>query len=366
MEPYRVLNPDGSLVGQKEPAMPMGLIETAFEKMLFARVLDDRLLGLQRQGRIGFYGTATGQEAAIIGSGLALRPEDWVFPALREGMVALLRGYPLSQFLAQVIGNSLDIQKGHQMPCHYSWKPANFVAWSSCIGTQLPQAVGAAMAAKIRKDPIGVIAYLGDGATSEGDFHAAMNFAGVNRSPVVFFCQNNQWAISVPVSRQTISESIAIKARAYGFSGTQVDGNDLLAVYETTLQAMERARRGEGPTLIEAVTYRMGGHSSSDDPTRYRDTKEVEHWLALDPLERVRRFLAPRGKWSQEREQATAATLRNAIDKELSVVEASPPPTLQTLMEDVFERPPWHLEEEFEDLKARRSSGTETLGKFPL
>ncbi|OGF55571.1 MAG: 3-methyl-2-oxobutanoate dehydrogenase, partial [Candidatus Fraserbacteria bacterium RBG_16_55_9] len=244
--------------------------------MTFVRLLDGRMLNLQRQGRIGFYGVATGEEAAVIGSAYPLQRQDWIFPALRQGGAALLKGMPLKYYIAQCYGNSLDVQKGRQMPCHYSYKPAHFVAWSSCIGTQLPHAVGVAWAAKLKKDPLVVMAYMGDGATSEGDFHVSLNFAGVFKLPVVFFCQNNQWAISIPFSRQTASESIAVKAKAYGFDGLQVDGNDVLAVHQVASEAVEKARDGGGPTLIEAITYRMEGHSSSDDPTRYRDESEVQ------------------------------------------------------------------------------------------
>ncbi|HSE39303.1 MAG TPA: thiamine pyrophosphate-dependent dehydrogenase E1 component subunit alpha, partial [Acidobacteriota bacterium] len=189
------------------------------------------MLTLQRQGRIGFYGTATGEEAAVIGSAFALKPDDWIFPALRQGGAALLRGYPLVEYISQCMGNAADKTKGRQMPSHYCSRPANFVSWSSCIGTQIPHAVGAAWAMKIQGHKNVAVAYMGDGATSQGDFHVAMNFAGVFKVPVVFFCQNNQWSISVNIKQQTASETISMKAEAYGFKGVTVDGNDVLAVY---------------------------------------------------------------------------------------------------------------------------------------
>src|SRR5262245_9601584 len=223
-----------------------------YSEMLRLRILDQRMLTLQRQGRIGFYGTATGEEAAVIGSAFALRADDWIFPALRQGGAALLRGYPLVEYISQCMGNSMDATKGRQMPSHYCYRPANFVSWSSCIGTQIPHAVGAAWAMKIEKKDSIAVAYMGDGATSEGDFHVAMNFAGVFKIPVVFFCQNNQWSISVNIKQQTASESIAIKAVAYGFEGVRVDGNDVLAVYQATKEAVDNARQGKGPSLIEA------------------------------------------------------------------------------------------------------------------
>src|SRR5262245_14664787 len=204
-----------------------------YRTMALIRVLDQRMLNLQRQGRIGFYGTATGQEAAVVGSAAALEDHDWIFPALREGGAALHRGYPLERLICQLIGNAGECSLGRQMPCHYSFREGGYVSVSSVIGTQIPQATGAAMAARIRKDPVVVMGYLGDGATSATDFHTALNFAAVFAAPVVFLCQNNQWAISVPFSKQTASEGVAVKAEAYGMPGVAVDGNDLAAVYQT-------------------------------------------------------------------------------------------------------------------------------------
>ena len=347
----QVLKADGSCEQKLEPTLSESDLKKIYRAMLLIRLLDTRMMGLQRQGRIGFYGVATGEEAAVIGSAYALKREDWIFPALRQGGAALLRGYPLKLYIAQCMANSLDVQKGRQQPCHYSYKPANFVAWSSCIGTQLPHAVGAAYAAKLKKDPIVMMAYLGDGATSEGDFHVAMNFAGVWKVPVVFFCQNNQWAISVPFSIQTASENIAIKAKAYGFEGIQVDGNDVLAVYEVTKEAVEKARSGGGPTLIEAVTYRIGGHSTADDPTRYRDEREVAEWKKRDPIERFKLYLKKKGIWDQKYEEQLQAEIEQEISQAIKEAEAAPPPAPQTLFEDVYKEMPWHLKEQLDNLR---------------
>ncbi len=347
----QVLKADGSCEKKLEPDLSESDLKKIYRAMLLIRLLDARMMGLQRQGRIGFYGTATGEEAAVIGSAYALKREDWIFPALRQGGAALLRGYPLKLYIAQCMANSLDVQKGRQQPCHYSYKPANFVAWGSCIGTQLPHAVGAAYAAKLKKDPIVVMAYLGDGATSSGDFHAAMNFAGVWRVPVVFFCQNNQWAISVPRRIQTATETLAQKALAYGFEGIQVDGNDLLAVYKVAKEAVEKARSGGGPTLIEAVTYRIGGHSTADDPTRYRNEREVEEWKKKDPIERFKLYLKKKGIWSEKYEEQLQAEIENEISQAIKEAEAAPPPAPQTLFEDVYKEMPWHLKEQFASLQ---------------
>ncbi len=326
-------------------------LQELYRWLVLVRVLDQRMLNLQRQGRIGFYGTVTGEEAAVIGSAYALTPQDWIFPALRQGGAALMRGMPLALYIAQCYGNSLDIQQGRQMPCHYSYKPAHFVAWSSNIGTQLPHAVGMAYAAKLKRDPVVALAYLGDGATSEGDFHAAMNFAGVWKVPVVFFCQNNQWAISVSLKEQTASESIAIKALAYGFEGVRVDGNDVLAVYAVTREAVEKARAGGGPTLIEAVTYRIGAHSSSDDPTRYRSNEEVEEWKRRDPIERFKKYLREKNIWTEEFEAQLQSEFNEQISQAIQETEAAPSPASETIFADVYAQMPWHLRQQLDALE---------------
>jgi pyruvate dehydrogenase E1 component alpha subunit/2-oxoisovalerate dehydrogenase E1 component alpha subunit len=304
--------------------------------MLRLRLLDQRMLNLQRQGRIGFYGQCTGQEAAIIGSAAALEPRDWVAPALREAGVAVWRGLPLERLIAQCMGRASEVSQGRQMPCHHSFKEARFVSMSSVIATQLPHATGLALAAKIRGDDVVVMGYLGDGATSEPDFHAALNFAAVKQAPVVFFCQNNQWAISVPVSKQTASRTIAIKAVAYGMPGRRVDGNDVLAVYAETKRAVDRARAGGGPTLIEALTYRRTGHSSSDDPTRYRSADEVKIWEKRDPIDRMRHHLKALGLLDPKKEEAMEERIQAAISAAILVAEAGPQPAPESLVQDVF------------------------------
>lgn len=325
-----------------------------YEEMLRLRILDQRMLTLQRQGRIGFYGTATGEEAAIIGSAAALEPEDWIFPALRQGGAALLRGYPLVEYISQCMGNSLDGSKGRQMPSHYCSSKVHFVSWSSCIGTQIPHAVGAAWAMKLRGDRKIAVAYMGDGATSEGDFHVAMNFAGVFKIPVLFFCQNNQWSISVNIKQQTASESIAAKTVAYGFDGIQVDGNDALAVYSATKEAADRIRSGGGPFLVEALTYRMGAHSSSDDPRLYREDAEVEEWKRRDPIARMLRHVQQQGIWSMEQQEALEERLNSEVLDAVAAAEKAGPPPIDSLVEDVFATVPVHLKEQLQALQQSR------------
>src|SRR5438445_5934861 len=325
-------------VTEARPQPSPELLRRLYREMVRLRTLDERMMTLQRQGRVGFYGACTGQEAATLASAIALEPLDWIFPALREASAMLLRGFPLVAYLCQVFGNSGDETKGRQMPSHMASRRVNQVSWSSCIGTQLPQAVGAAMAARLRGDKTVVAAYMGDGATSSADFHVAMNFAGVFKPPVVFVCQNNHWSISVPTDKQTASESIAIKAKAYGFPGIIVDGNDAEAVYAVAKAAVERARSGEGPTLIEAETYRMGAHSSSDDPTRYRDQKEVDRWKDRDPIDRLRNRLIGASLWDDGREQALRAELLSQVNAAIDEAEKLPPPLPQTLFDDLYDQ----------------------------
>ncbi|WP_373045161.1 thiamine pyrophosphate-dependent dehydrogenase E1 component subunit alpha [Vulgatibacter sp.] len=317
-----------------------------YRAMVRIRTVDERMMTLQRQGRIGFYGACTGQEAAFLAVAIALEPTDWIFPALRESAAMLLRGFPLVPYLAQVFGNSLDETKGRQMPSHPASRSVNQVSWGSCIGTQLPQAVGAAMAAKLRGDKAVMLAAMGDGATSSADFHTAMNFAGVWKVPVVFLCQNNHWAISVSSKGQTASESYAIKAMAYGMPGIKVDGNDPKAVYAAAKEAIERARSGGGPTLIECETYRMGAHSSSDDPTRYRDQAEVDAWAKRDPIERFHGELVAEGLWDEAKEKALREELLAEVNQAIATAEAAADPAVETLFDDVYANQPWNLVEQ--------------------
>jgi pyruvate dehydrogenase E1 component alpha subunit len=334
------------------PPIPREVLLRLYREMVRLRTLDERMMTLQRQGRVGFYGACPGQEASTLASAIALEASDWIFPALREGGAMLLRGFPLVPYLCQIFGNSGDETKGRQMPSHMASKSVNQVSWSSCIGTQLPQAVGAAMAARIMGDRTVIAAYMGDGATSEGDFHVAMNFAGVFKAPVVFICQNNHWAISVPTAKQTASESIAVKATAYGFPGVKVDGNDAVAVYGAVKEAVDRARNGGGPSLVECETYRIGAHSSSDDPTRYRDEREVEQWKKRDPLELMRSRMQAWGMWTAKQEDELRAQVLEQVNAAIAEAEKKPDPSRESLFDDVYANAPWSLREQRDELLA--------------
>ncbi|MBW3582623.1 MAG: pyruvate dehydrogenase (acetyl-transferring) E1 component subunit alpha [Euryarchaeota archaeon] len=341
--------------GGKKPHEELGLsvedLKRLYETMVRVRVFDEKMIKLQRSGRIGFYVPALGQEACHIGAAFALDDSDWIFPHYRDPGIPLLRGITIQEMVHQLYGNAADNTKGRQMPNHFSYKDINFVSISSPLATQIIQAAGAAYAAKIKKDGKVVLTSFGDGSTSEGDFHAGMNLAGVHALPIVFLCENNQWAISVPVSLQTGSESFAIKAQAYGFDGVKVDGNDILAVYKAAKESVEKARSGRGPTLIEAVTYRMGPHSTSDDPTRYTPEGELEAWKKKDPIERFKEYLRQVKVWDEEWENELRTTIAKEVDDAVKKAEATDPPAPDTLFEDVFAELPAQLLAQKDEMK---------------
>lgn len=344
---YRVLDDEGRPLGPLPDIDPDTQIRM-YRFMLLIRLLDERMMILQRQGRVGFYGACTGQEAPPVATAAALRGGDWIFPALREGVTMLYRGYPLETYVCQVFGNAGDALKGRQMPSHYADRRVQVVSWGSCIGSQIPQAVGAAWAAKLRGEEDIAVAFMGDGATSSAEFHTGMNFAAVFKAPCLMICQNNHWGISTPTAAQTASRTLVEKAIAYGMPYARVDGNDALAAYAAVKEAADRARAGGGPTFIEMLTYRIGAHSSSDDPRVYRDENEVVQWKKRDPLERMRTYLTSVGLWSDAQEASTRAEFDEEIVSTVTMAEKRPAPASETLFEDVYAEQPWHLKEQAE------------------
>jgi pyruvate dehydrogenase E1 component alpha subunit len=313
----RILKEDG----EPDPSWSPDVLDTAliemYAAMLRTRLFDDRVFLLQREGRLGTYAQVRGQEAAQIGSAFALGPTDWVVPAYRESGVLLCRGIPMRNILLYWGGDERGM---------LGFKAARCLPCAVPVGTQIPHAVGVALAAKLRRERLAVACYFGDGATSTGDFHEALTLAGVMAAPVVFFCQNNQWAISVPRARQCAAQTLAQKSFGYGIAGIQVDGNDVVACYSATKQAVERARDGGGATLIEALTYRLADHTTADDASRYRERPEVDMWQRRDPLRRLRVFLERRRLWSQEQEGAVIADCAREIDEAIRAAESIPPP----------------------------------------
>jgi pyruvate dehydrogenase E1 component alpha subunit len=339
VEHLSVLDAEGRLDAALEPALSADDLKRMYRGMLLGRLLDERMVRLQRQGRIGTFAPIKGQEASQIGSVAALRPTDWMVPSFRETAAMLWRGWPIERMLMFFAG---WLEGGQPEPGH------NDLPITIPVATQLPHAVGLAYAAQYRGDDVIALVYFGDGATSEGDFHEALNFAGVWHVPVVFLCQNNQWAISVPLKKQTHSRTLAQKALAYGFPGIQVDGNDILAVHAATREAVDRARAGGGPTLIECVTYRLAMHTTADDPTKYRAPEEVAEWERKDPIKRFREYLAKKHLLEDGLDQALEDEIAAAVKR----FESMPPPDPLLPFDHVYAVPPAHLVAERQALAA--------------
>ena len=340
----RVLDDDGApLPGARVPSIPDAALTRMFDVMLLTRIIDERMMRLLREGRLGFYLASLGEEASHFAVA-PLRATDWVFPSYREQGAWLWRGYAIQQFVDQLFGNQGDPSKGRQMPVHHSASWLHLVSVSSPVGTQIPQAVGAAYAARmLGKDDV-MMTLFGEGATSTGEFHVGLNFAGVWKAPCVFVCRNNGWA--GPGSPQTAARTFAAKAAGYGMPGVRVDGNDALAVWQVAGEAIDRARAGDGPTLIEALTYRLHGHASSDDPSAGRDPRESEDWERRDPLHRLRGYLRRRGLWTERGEAERAEHHHQQIGDALAAAEAKQAPAVASMFDDVYEQPPWHLREQ--------------------
>jgi len=361
-----VLREDGSVDPDEVSELTGEELVALHRLMLRERLLDERMVSLQRQGRIGFYIGSIGEEAAVFGAAAAMEARDWIFPCYREHGAALLRGMPLGAFLCQLLGNAGDAIAGHQMPCHEAWPAGRFASVSSPIATQIPHAVGLALAARLRGDDVVPLVFFGDGATSAEGFHSGLNFASVTRAPVVFLCRNNGWAISVPTSGQTGAETLAQKAHAYGLRAERVDGNDLLAVHGATRRARARAAAGEGATLIEAVTYRLEGHSTSDDPRAYRPDALVEPWRRRDPLVRLGAHLARRGLLDEAARAALVEELKAEIQAALEEAERlAPAPPLETLFEGVYAEPLRQQREQLEELRAAVALDPRVLREEP-
>lgn len=337
------LTPSGATT---EPApFDLELTRRLYRAMVFARTYDRKGMALQRQGRLATYAPFEGQEAAQIGAAAALEPNDWVVATYRDAALMWAQGYPWELLFAGRTGD----ERGGSPPEHVPVMPPSIT-----VGAHMVHAVGLAWAEKLQDSGRIALTSFGDGATSEGDFHEAMNFAAVYEVGCVFLCQNNGYAISLPREMQTRSGTIAEKAIAYGMPGVQVDGNDLFAVYETVKEAADRARAGGGPTLIEAVTYRLGPHTTSDDPTRYRHGDEADEWSRRDPLERVRIYLSERDAWDDEWQAAIEREAAAEIDRAIELAEGMPPLRPGQILDAMFENLP-------ADLERQRAELTEAL-----
>lgn len=340
VEWLQILDEQGNCDEELRPPLSDKEIQKLYEWMVLTRVFDDKAFKLQREGRLGTYASILGQEATQVGSAYALQPGDWMFPSFREPGVSIVRGLPLRMILQYWSGD----ERGSLIP-----EGQNDFPITIPVGTHIPIAVGAAWAAKFKGDRIAMVAYLGDGATSKGDFHEGLNFAGIFSLPVIFLCQNNHWAISVPLSRQTAAETLAQKAIAYGFDGIQVDGNDVFAVYEATKEALDRARRGGGPTLVECVTYRMGDHTTADDASRYRSQEEVEQWQKRDPIDRLKMYMETRGLWNESYGQKVLSEARDQVEASVREEEAVPPADPRDMFLYTFQELTEELREQMEN-----------------
>ncbi|EPS73362.1 hypothetical protein M569_01393, partial [Genlisea aurea] len=349
---YRVLGDDGQLVStnfvqiNKETALKM------YRDMVTLQVMDTIFYEAQRQGRISFYLTTNGEEAINIASAAALKSEDFVFPQYREAGVLLWRGFTLQEFANQCFGNKHDNGKGRQMPAHYGSKEHNYFTVASTVATQIPHAVGAAYSLKMEGKDACTVTYFGDGGTSTGDFHAAMNFAAVMEVPVILVCRNNGWAISTPVCDQFRSDGIVVKGPAYGVGSIRVDGNDALAVYAAVDAARKVAVSESRPILIEALTYRAGHHTTSDDSSRYRPMEEMEWWReSQNPVARFRKWLQGQGWWSGQHETHHRDSARQQVLDAIQVAEQTEKPGLEEMVTDVYDAVPSDLRRQFMSVK---------------
>jgi len=340
-ERLEILGEDGEVDAELAPALDDETLRALLRDMIRMRAFDDKALKLQRQGRMGTWAPILGQEAVQAGVALAMDRSDWLIPAFREHGTMLLHGVPAHLLYAYWAGD----ERGSCFPEGVRCFPV-----SVPVGSQWQHGTGVGLSLKLQGDDAVAVVFGGDGSTSEGDFHEALNCAAVFKVRAVYVIQNNHWAISVPLERQTATPTLAQKAHAYGLPGLQVDGNDVLAVYVAVSEAVARARRGEGPTLIEAVTYRMGDHTTADNASRYRDEQEVERWQARDPIARLRRHLEGRGLWDEQQEEVLAEEVRKWVDAQVAALETMPAPEPSDIFTSMYAELPRHLAEQRDEL----------------
>lgn len=349
---FSLLNPEGDLYpGAGEPALERDHARRIYQAMLATRILDERMLAAQRQGRLSFYMQCTGEEAAVVGAAAALKDADMIMAQYREQGALMYRGFSIDEFMNQLFGNDLDYGKGRQMPIHYGSRKLHYMTISSPLATQIPQATGYAYGQKLAGNGHCTLTFFGEGAASEGDFHAALNMASVHQVPVIFFCRNNGYAISTPAVEQFAADGIAPRAFGYHMHVIRVDGNDVLAVYEATRQARKIAVERNQPVLIEAMSYRLAAHSSSDDPSGYRSKDEEELWRAKDPVLRLHKWLLKKQWWSEEEETAQQETLRREVLETMKRAEKRSSPPLESLISDVYADITPELQRQFDQLK---------------
>ena len=352
----RVLDDDGNASGEWDPGLTAEQLLTGLEHMVRLRIFDDRMMKMQRTGLLSFYMRSLGEEAIAIAQTMALEDQDWIFPSYRQPGAQFVRGRDMVSMICHCIGNEEDNIKGRQMPVHYSYREGRFISISSPVGTQFSQAVGVSLASSYKGLDEVTITWIGDGASAEGDYHYALNFASVFNAPVILNLVNNQWAISTHANFASGTGSFASRGIPFGLASIRVDGNDFLALYSVTKWARERAAAGSGATHIEVLTYRTGAHSSSDDPSRYRPKNEHTKWPGGDPVDRLKEHLIKLGEWSLDQHKE----LEERIDGE--VIDAykeavkfgdlanGPYPSADTIFTEVYEEMPWHLREQHDEM----------------
>lgn len=365
----KILHQDGSIYpGAELPEIDKELAIKIYKTLAFHRVLDERMVSSQRQGRLSFYMAALGEEAASVGGAAGLKPQDMIMSQYREQGALMYRGFSLADFMNQLFSNEKDLGKGRQMPIHYGSKALNYMTVSSPLGTQIPQATGYAYGQKIQGLDAVTLCYFGEGAASEGDFHAGLNMAAVQEAPVIFFCRNNGYAISTPADEQFKGNGIASRGVGYGIKTLRIDGNDILAVLKATQIARAYALKENAPVLIEAMSYRLGAHSTSDDPSGYRTKEEEEKWQANDPILRMKNWMLLQKWWDEEKDLALFEQYREEVLAAVKVSEKIAKPSIDSLITDVYDEPTAQLKAQLEEVKAHVKKYPQaypfTAGKF--
>ncbi|MDP7591193.1 MAG: thiamine pyrophosphate-dependent dehydrogenase E1 component subunit alpha [Litorilituus sp.] len=365
----KILKQDGSLYqGCDMPKIDETLAVKVYKTLAFHRVLDERMVSSQRQGRLSFYMAALGEEAASVGGAAGLKPQDMIMTQYREQGVLMFRGFSLEDFMNQMFSNKKDLGKGRQMPIHYGSNELNCMTVSSPLGTQIPQATGYAYGQKMQGLDAVTLCYFGEGAASEGDFHAGLNMAAVQEAPVIFFCRNNGYAISTPSDEQFKGNGIASRGVGYGIKTLRVDGNDILAVIKVMQVARAYALKENAPVLIEAMSYRLGAHSTSDDPSGYRTREEEDKWQANDPILRMKNWMLAQNWWDEAQEKSLFEQLREEVLAAVKVSEKINKPHIDTLITDVYDTPTSQLQAQLEEVKSHVNKYPEaypfTAGKF--
>jgi len=356
----RVLNDNHEAKGEWNPNLKSEELKIGLEHMLRLRIFDERMMKMQRTGKLSFYMRSYGEEAIAIAQTMALENQDWLFPTYRQPGAQFVRGRDMVSMICHCIGNEEDNVKGRQMPVHYTYREGRYISVSSPVGTQFSQAIGVALASKYKELDEVTITWIGDGASAEGDYHYALNFASIFKAPVILNVVNNQWAISTHSNFASGIQNFAIRGLPYGIPSIRVDGNDFLALYSVTKWARQRAAKKLGPTHIEVLTYRAGAHSSSDDPSRYRPKDSGDFWPGGDPIERLKMHMINIDEWSEEEhlelEKRLDSEVMGAYKEAVKFGDLAngPYPSSDAIFTEVYETPPWHLQEQWDEMKRWR------------